>query len=743
MTRRSALSADPTGLPIHRVFYARGEGVCAKIRAHGEVDERFKSHAWKACLGLPLTRVRIPPSPPGFSPGTLQSVSLVREPPIRPYQASRAWYGASIHEFLHTPADSVFAELVSRSEFSLLTTQKDAWLAQIAFFRDTLPGLEGTLYLEFTIPRMGRRIDAVLLVNPVVFVIEFKVGETGFDRTAVDQVWDYALDLKNFHAASHDAAIVPVLVATGTSKSPAISLQSHDDKVYRPICIHPSGFRAAVDQAVRAIVGDLPDQQYWARAPYLPTPTIVEAARALYAQHSVEEIARNDAGAKNLHMTSKRVEDLAEEARAKGQKVICFVTGVPGAGKTLVGLNVATQRRNADQLTHAVFLSGNGPLVAVLREALTRDEVNRQRALGNKVRKGRVGESVKAFIQNVHHFRDDALANGNPPAEHVVIFDEAQRAWNLTQTANFMARKKGYPGFAQSEPEFLISYMNRHQDWAVIICLVGGGQEINTGEAGIDAWLEAIKSKFPEWHMYISSKLIDSEYAAGNALALVRSDDRTYFDDSLHLAVSMRSFRAENVSAFVKNLLDCDYEQARAAFSALARRYPIAITRDLLLAKQWVRGKARGTERYGMVASSKAMRLKPHAIDVRVEVNPVHWFLNGPEDTRSSYYLEDAATEFQVQGLELDWTCVTWDGDLRFAGKNWTFHDFRGDRWQNIKNAANQHYLRNAYRVLLTRARQGMVVFVPRGELTDPTRSPAYYDSTFNYLSGLGIPHVS
>lgn len=654
--------------------------------------------------------------------------------------SSRAWYGASIAEFLGTETDSVFGRLAGNGEFALLPSQKDAWLAQIGFLHSCLRGLSGSLFLEFNIPRMGRRIDTVLLIGPVVFVVEFKVGERGFDRTAIDQVWDYALDLKNFHEASHTAPIVPILIATGATESLPFGLQADVDKVYRPLQVHAAGFRDAVDRTIQSLAGDVLDGQRWLRAPYRPTPTIVEAARALYAQHSVEAIARSDADAQNLHLTSQRVEALVDEAREKGRKLICFVTGVPGAGKTLVGLNVATRRRDADQPTHAVFLSGNGPLVAVLREALTRDEVARRKHQGEKVRKGKIAESVKAFIQNVHHFRDDALVYSGAPDEHVVIFDEAQRAWNVRQTANFMHRKKNIAGFAQSEPEFLISCMDRHQDWAVIICLVGGGQEINIGEAGIDAWLEAVNAKFPHWHMYISSKLTDSEYAAGKALEAVRQRSEAHLEDCLHLAVSMRSFRAENVSAFVKALLDCNRDEARDAFAKLAHLYPIAVTRDLNLAKRWVRERARGSERYGLVASSKAQRLKPHAIDIRVDVDPVHWFLNEKDDTRSSYYLEDAATEFQVQGLELDWACVTWDGDLRFANSEWTFHDFRGNRWCNIANPDNRVYLRNAYRVLLTRARQGMVVFVPRGEPTDPTRAPAFYDKTFEYLSALGIP---
>jgi hypothetical protein len=390
-----------------------------------------------------------------------------------------------------------------------------------------------------------------------------------------------------------------------------------------------------------------------------------------------------------------------------------------------------------------VFLSGNGPLVAVLREALTRDELARRKNLGEKVRKNKIGESVKAFIQNVHHFRDEGLLDFDPPDEHLVIFDEAQRAWNLRQTAGFMLRRKKRSGFLQSEPEFLVSYMDRHKDWAVIVCLVGGGQEINTAEAGIEEWLNAINKDFPDWRMFISSRLTDSEYAAGKALDMVRGRKRTEFDDSLHLAVSMRSFRAENVSAFVKSLLDCERHQARQALRQMAEGYPIAVTRNLDSAKRWIRSHARGSERFGLIASSKAMRLKPHAIDIRVSVDPIHYFLNEPEDTRSSYYLEDAATEFQVQGLELDWVCVTWDGDFRFNGSGWNYHDFRGDRWLNIANADNRMYLRNAYRVLLTRARQGMVVFVPPGDPRDPTRLPSFYDPTFSYLKDLGLPEIA
>jgi hypothetical protein len=655
----------------------------------------------------------------------------------------RALYSSSIEAFCRASHDEVIGTLTANASFSIEETQRDAWSVQIRVLSKALQGVVGSIFLEFNIPRMGRRIDAVVIAGPIVFVLEFKVGASTADRAAIDQVWDYALDLKNFHEASETLPIVPLVVATESGLSSPERIEADSDHVFRPFCIGAESLQDAIEMALRTIAGPAIDATKWGRASYRPTPTIVEAARTLYAQHSVEAIARYDAGAINLRVTSRRLDELVDEAMATRRKSICFVTGVPGAGKTLVGLNVATRhRRELQQPTHAVYLSGNGPLIAVLREALTRDEFVRRKRVDKKVRKGQVGESVKAFIQNVHNFRDDALIETGPPVEHVVIFDEAQRAWNLQQTASFMQRKKQRVGFSQSEPEFLLAYMDRHSDWATVICLVGGGQEINTGEAGIDAWLDAVQTKFPHWQMFISSRLRDSEYAAGEALKRLYQHSNAHFDDALHLAVSMRSFRAENVSDFVKTLLDCDATAARENFNKLSTRFPIVVTRSLGVAKEWIRAQARGSERFGLVASSKAQRLKPHAIDIRVDIDPVHWFLNDRTDTRSSYYLEDAATEFQVQGLELDWTCVTWDGDLRHCGTHWTYHDFRGNRWCNVAKPENRNYLRNAYRVLLTRARQGMAIFVPTGEQSDPTRSPAYYDSTFNYLLDVGIPLI-
>lgn len=497
----------------------------------------------------------------------------------------RAYYTASIGVFLESAPETILGTLAANSEMPVEPPQRDAWLKEIKILKASLQGLDGTLFLEFNVPRMGKRIDAVIAAGALVVVIEFKVGERNYARADLDQVWDYALDLKNFHKASHAVPILPILVATEAQTASKALPSPHEDRVYPPVPSNSNGLRAVIDLGLGDALGDPLDGVQWGVASYHPTPTIIEAAQSLYAQHSVDAIARHDAGARNLRVTSARIEELIELARQSGIKIICLVTGVPGAGKTLVGLNVATKRRDTSRPTHAVFLSGNGPLVAVLREALARDEVARRKLSGEQVRKGAVGEKVKAFIQNVHHFRDEALRESTPPIDHVVIFDEAQRAWNSEQTSAFMRTKKRVLGFTKSEPEFLISYLDRHNDWAVIVCLVGGGQEINKGEAGIGAWLHAINTAFPKWHVYISPELTDSEYAAGHALDAVRSRTDTHFDQDLHLAVSMRSFRTENVSAFVKAVLDCEMDSARVAYSKLSQRYPIALTRDLGQAK--------------------------------------------------------------------------------------------------------------------------------------------------------------
>ncbi len=653
----------------------------------------------------------------------------------------RAYYSDSICNFLKSDTDLILGRLSQGSDdSSIRQTQRVAWETQTKILKKVLQDQQGAIYFEYSIPRMGERIDVVLVIASVIFVLEFKVSSSNYQTSDLDQVYDYALDLKNFHETSHNQIIAPVLIATEADSLPILPRMTlQNDGMLFPLKSNTASLQTVMHSVLEFADGKPINPAQWENGRYCPTPTIIEATVALFKGHSVTEISRSDAGAKNLQETTEAISQIIRKAKAQSQKVICFVTGVPGAGKTLVGLNIATRHLDQNDNTVSVFLSGNGPLVRVLQEALARDKVKQDKAKGKKTTKKMAHSEVKAFVQNVHHYRDAYLVDEKPPIDHVAIFDEAQRAWNLKQTAGFMKQKKNRPDFAVSEPEFLISCIDRHEDWGVIVCLVGGGQEINTGEAGISEWIEALNRSFSDWHIYISDRLTDTEYAAGKVLEHVGQRQNVFFNANLHLAVSMRSFRAENVSKLVKQMLDMDQESARKTLVTLQSEYPIVITRDLDKAKNWLRKQARGSERYGMIVSSQAERLKPHAIDIRPKVDPIHWFLNGKDDVRSSYYLEDVATEFDIQGLEVDWACVVWDADFRYSPHGWIQHSFKGNKWQRVRQPERQLYQKNAYRVLLTRARQGMVIVVPRGDPDDHTRPPSFYDPTFEYLKYIGL----
>ena len=678
----------------------------------------------------------------------------------------RYFYGNSIQGFLDDSQEQIIGELsmMHTSSFSLQGTQTNAWMKEIELLKKIMPQFvdRGHIYFEYTIPRMGRRIDVVLLIDGVLLLLEFKAFNEEYTKADISQVWDYALDLKNFHEESHHRPIVPILVATDAPFS-AYDLKPYDDFVFYPILSNYNDLAQTINNALMCCeMKDYGDDALWAISRYAPTPTIIEAASALYNNHSVEDISRSDASAENLTKTCAAITEIIEKSKAEKFKAICFVTGVPGAGKTLVGLNIATQQFAKNDV--AVYLSGNGPLVSVLTEALARDKVQKTKASGGKITKKEATSEVKTFIQMVHHYRDTCLEGTkvvdgrivaddayflNPknkeksfvPVDHVVIFDESQRAWTKEQLVNFMKQKKNYPDFPSSEPEYLISCLDRHEDWAVVICLVGGGQEINTGEAGISEWIESLNRQYKDWHVYISDRLHDAEYAAGRALELLEEQAHVEYESSLHLAVSMRSFRRENLSNFVLKVLDLDIEAAKEIYQTL-NNYPLVLTRSLDKAKRWLKEKARGTERYGMVVSSHAYRLKPLAIDVRYKPDVVHWFLDDETDVRSSFYLEDVATEFDVQGLELDWSCVVWDGDFRYTPNGWTHHSFVGSKWQNINMEERKNFQKNAYRVLLTRARQGMIIVVPEGNPEDPTRNSVFYDSTYEYFKKIGLEEI-
>lgn len=652
------------------------------------------------------------------------------------------YYSDTINQFLRKNEASIIGEIALTNQFGNNQNEIFAWENQIKILKEALTGKDGYLFFEFSVPRMGKRIDCLLIIKNIVFVLEFKVGEQNYLNQNIEQVWDYALDLKSFHQPSHESILIPILIATNAANSNIeFKTTSHNDFLFKPVKSNSRDLKSTIDRAIELLGNEEKsiDSSY-AKGSYQPIPTIIEAAVSLYKNHTVEEITKSDSDAKNLNQTTTFISEQIKIAKATGKKIICFVTGVPGAGKTLVGLKVATDHLDKELGDSSVYLSGNGPLVAVLQEALARDKVEQEKSKGNRITKNEALKGAKSFIQIIHHYRDAYLQDQKAPYDHVAIFDEAQRAWTKEQTVNFMVRKKGIAGFDSSEPEFLISCLDRHKDWAVIVCLVGGGQEINTGEAGISEWIKAIKTKFRDWETHISPHLFDSEYDAIDSILDLKNECKVVFNPSLHLGVSMRSIRAEKLSLFVKQLLDLNKAESKETLKSFQNQYPIVITRSIDTAKKWLKEKARGSERYGIVVSSQAYRLKPLAIDVKSPINPVHWFLNGKDDIRSSYFLEDVATEFQVQGLELDWACVTWDGDLRYSNSGWKSFSFKGNKWQKINKEERQKYLINAYRVLLTRARKGMIILIPEGNSEDHTRDPEFYDKTFEYFKSLGLP---
>lgn len=654
----------------------------------------------------------------------------------------RSYYSASIAEFLQQSNSEIMGTIHS-NDISAETTiqQSNTWETEVQILKNQMRSFsDGRIIFEYTIPRMGKRVDVVVLYKNIVFLLEFKCGDTEYRQTTYDQVYDYALDLRNFQRESHNKLLVPIMVST---RAVAVTNEIFErERVIEPLRCNASNIADAINAV--AAQYDEPDFDYisWENSEYLPTPTIVEAAQALYRGHNVHDITRSDAGAENLTVTTDEINRIIEYSRTNGRKSICFVTGVPGAGKTLVGLNLAIQRSDAQRGEHAVFLSGNFPLVTVLQEALARDKVEQEKLRGNHVSKRDALRSTSSFIQIIHRYRDSFVGNDNVPPERVAIFDEAQRAWTQEMIEKFMATKKGVSPFPHSEPEFLISTMDRHQDWAVIVCLVGGGQEINTGEAGLPEWFDSLRRAFPHWDVYITPQLNDHEYRRDRSWSEMLEGLRAFERNELHLSTSVRSFRTPDLAAFVKAVLDANTGEAKELYQRIKDKYPIVISRDLHKAKAWVKDHCQGTTRYGLLASSGALRLKPEGIFVKNEISVANWFLNGKDDVRSSYMLEDVVTEFDIQGLELDYAVVAWDADYRYVDGEWTYNSFVGNHWTNVASEERRLYLKNAYRVLLTRARQGMAIFVPSGSDDDQTRKCKWYDGIYEYLKEIGILEV-
>ena len=663
----------------------------------------------------------------------------------------RSYYSASLQDFLSTDSSAVLGDIVKNIQTAQLNDlQKCSWEEEITILKDQLNSFQdGFIIFEYIIPRMGKRVDTVFISSNIVFLLEFKVGESL--SGAYNQVLDYALDLKNFQQESHDKLLVPIIIVT-EAKEQENQYRVFEDKVVAPLYANKYNLGMIIQNIEKRNHEPPFDYNAWESSIYMPTPTIIEAAQSLYSRHSVEDIVRSDAGAQNLSVTTDTIESIIENSKFTGSKSIIFVTGVPGAGKTLVGLNLANSRHDCSEGEHAIFLSGNYPLVSVLQEALARDLLKRERLKGNSIEKSNALRKISAFIQIIHRYRDDFINNTTPPTERITIFDESQRAWTQAKIASFMARRKHIKGFPYSEPEFLISTMDRLEGWGVIVCLVGGGQEIDSGEAGIQEWFDSLRRRFKDWRVYVSKQINDTNYTWGrNCKDMLLGLNITY-NEYLHLSTSMRSFRNDLVSSFIEALLSADQETARDYYQALSRKeqkYPIFVTRDLVKAKQWVCSKARGSERYGILASSTAARLKPDGIyyaKERTSISPEVWFLNGKDDIRSSFFMEVVASEFETQGLELDYAVVAWDADLRIVNDQWKHYSLSTRKnppgWSPISSKNNKIYLTNSYRVLLTRSRQGFVIFIPRGSKDDSTRSPMYYDSTYLFLKQIGIKEL-
>ncbi|MDY5387254.1 MAG: DUF2075 domain-containing protein [Muribaculaceae bacterium] len=686
--------------------------------------------------------------------------------------ATRYYYSDTIASFIDRNVNEIIGKLTLASQHDINDETSQSWVEEIYTLKEILQPyrFRGSIYFEYNIPRMGRRADVIVVIDGIIFVLEYKTSEQKFTREARTQVWDYALDLKNFHEQSAERILIPILVAPKESnKNCSLELKYYEDNVYEPLQVNASKLRYAFATVLESIPHDtqnLVTDDVWAKSGYEPTPTIIEAAIALYEENTVEDITKHGGDIDNASLELLNIINYCRDNNRKG---ICFITGVPGAGKTLIGLNTAIDQFNKGE--KAVYLSGNFPLVNVLQEALTRDFVRRDKIKAKQENrkactKEEARSKVKAFIQMIHHYRDLYLEGTQIeegkivpipgyfqshtdkayiPAEHVAIFDEAQRAWTKDELCRFMREKKKIKDFPFSEPEYLISCMDRQIDWGVVVCLVGNGQSINKGEAGLTEWIESIHRSYNDWDVYMSDYLLQSGDVTPEELSLIK--DQLISKEDLHLKMSMRSFRSEKVSIFVNQLLALQKEEAAATLKEL-ENYPIVMTRSLETAKNWLRKHNRGSERMGILASSKAERLKAISINVRFKPDFVHWFLEDDSDIRSSNALEDTLTEFEVQGLEIDWSCVAWDADLRL-NKNenlWQHYQLRsGTKWQNIHKPQNREYQINAYRVLLTRARQGMVIVVPYGDNGNPpdeTRKPEWYDGIYNYLKEIGIEEI-
>lgn len=658
-------------------------------------------------------------------------------------------YSASISDFLNTPNETICGILLGASSNDINRLQSRAWDEEISILKRVLPKYpNGKIIFEYTIPRLGRRIDTVLLINSGIIVLEFKTADTDvYSHSAEDQVLNYAFELNYFHEYSHKHIIVPLLVAANAPTRNE-DFELLEENVYSIGHANYSSLADILQKAVAILPCTSEDEDWfdkWENGKYVPTPTIIEAAARLFDEHTVSAINFNTAE-KNLRETEKCIRGIINKSKKQEKKSICFVTGVPGAGKTLVGLHVINQCRQKGE--HAVFLSGNYPLVKVLRAALVEDRCSKINPATNKpYAKGKVIDEVESFIQLISKYREKSFEKiklpihgklevdtskvehregvGYAEIEPIAIFDEAQRAWNNDQLRRKLPNNLADSGFDFSEPYFLLWSMDLHEKWACVVCLIGGGQDINSGEAGIEEWINALASEtFKGWEVYISDKLHSAVYSDSIYDTLNKRQIKPHIDNRLNLTASTRSLRSDKVNDFVDAILERNISKSSRLYKAIGRKYPIYLTRSVDAAKSWMRGQVTEDSglRCGLVASSYAKRLKAIGYEIKSErnVEVEEWFLKNSTNIKSSNFLEEAVSEFIVQGLEVDYAGVIWDADFRYEGEQWGQYKFsNGEEWQPNNNETKRRYQFNAYRVLLTRARRGMVIIVPEGDQED------------------------
>lgn len=663
-----------------------------------------------------------------------------------------SFYRSCVGEFLSVSTATVLARLsvgyAERGYTSQYVDQTLTWENDLAQLRTVLekcvadfaPASNWGILLEFSIPRKEKRIDVVLLIGQTVVLLEAKSSDVSL--AARRQVQEYALLLHYFHKGSSEKRLVPILVSPNASPSKLDELRQIEMfpqlAIYWIAPVQTTSWGQLANVLLTAVEDSIhPDPAAWDEAAYYPVPSIIDAAMALRTGLSIREIAHSEASEHEIQAVCQTVQGFVNDAQLNRRHAICLLTGVPGSGKTLVGLSLAHSVENRASAIH--FMSGNGPLVKVLQHLFTQES----RRSGTNLAQART--EARTLIENVHVFaRYHTEDNLGSPANHAIIFDEAQRAWNRAQNKKKFNRD-------YSEPEMLLKIMERHEDWAVVIALVGGGQEINDGEAGLEEWGKALSQATERWTIYASPEVLSGgSSTAGHRLFSVSEAGREVLtNDALHLRTSNRSLRAEKLATWVNHVVDGNVEEAAAL--CIADKFPMFLSRDLSEVRVGLRRHAIGNSRIGLIGSSGASRLRAEGLEPNSSFHAdypwEHWYLAESSDVRSSFQCEVFATEFEIQGLELDWVGICWGGDFVWhESGGWQLRAFRpgaNNRWLTIKNPEKRNFRRNAYRVLLTRARQGMILFVPAGSSKDPTISSQEFDSTADYLLRCGVTPFS